>query len=248
MTDSPFFKDWWAQARANNGLVTILHSWWDADGSKPESKRIKPGKLSDEKLFDLVAPDVIMEMPTHFYATYTKPTLKKLATKLEMALVAKHFEHDGALVVAHMQVNLYKALCIEDAAMAEAADMLFTRWAKHCKDHPGSARDLVLRRDGKELVVKGIPYRKCNEGERLAAEADLTVVMQEVKEHPGFEAWITSVAKQGGRYNKTFRISQDQWFGPMNPAMDRVAQELAKEPDEPPEDQSKIVPLRILDI
>lgn len=245
MTDSPFFKDWWAEARANKGTITTQHTWWDSDGSKPESKRIKPGKLSDDKLFDIVAPDVIMQMPTHYYATYSKPTWKKLAAKMEMQMVAKDFQHDGALVVADMRVNLYKGLYIENADMADAADMLFTRWEKHCQDYPGAAKTLMLRRDGRDIVVKAVPIRHVNEGERLVVDAALNVIMQEVKEHPGLGAWITSIAKQAGRYNKTFRIDQDMWFGPMNPAMDRVAQEMENKEQEPPEDQSNIVVLDI---
>lgn len=227
MTDSTEFKDWWKEARANGGHCEYWHAWWDSNGSKSADERIIPVNLSEKQLLATITPSALMKLPAHYYANYNDDTWHKLAQKTDLTIVDKKFSVEGSRVDATVRVNIYKSMFIENDAMADAVDMLLTRWAKFAQDYPGAGASLLVRSEDKVPVICSRAYHGCNEGELLVAEAAFDTLMQDLKTNPDFVAWVANMVSGRGSRPKTFQISEEIWFGHDNPTMQRVRYEVS---------------------
>lgn len=222
MADATNFKEWWKEARANDGLCEYWHAWWDSNGSKSDDERIIPGKLTDKQLLATITPSALMKLPAHYYANYSDDTWQKLAQKTGLTIVEKTFSVEGRRVDATMRVNIYKSMFIENEAMADAVDKLFTQWEAFSTMYPGAGSRLVVRSEARVPQITFRSYHGCTEGELLVAEAAFEVMMADLKTNPGLIDWVANMVTHGGRNTKSFDITEEIWFGHDNPTSERV--------------------------
>lgn len=212
-------RDWWAEARANKGIVQVRECWWDANGNTPEKERVIPEKLRGTRVDFLLGCGALMQTVPHRFAGYGDAKWRKLLAEFVTSVSEKKFLYEGRQVTGIVHLSLYKVLSIESEAEAEALDRVFAAWASFAHRCPLFAQNISLSfAAGKTIVVSC--GRHLTHDPTLACEADLGLaeLQAQVSAENSLCPWLSRYLK-AGRRRRQFSMSQDIWFGPDSPAI-----------------------------